>query len=1048
MRIINWIELENFKSFGGKTRITFPEGLNVIIGPNGSGKSNISDAICFVLGRSSKRELRAEKYGEFLFNGGKFGKPADYAKVTISINNENRNFPIDSDEIIISRRVDKEGRTTYRVNGERQVIDYVKTILKEGGIDPDGYSIILQGSILRISDLSPKERRELIESIAGISFYEDRKHKSELELKKVENKMREVRIILAEKIKYMKELEDEKKNAEKFLELKKRLEYKEKELLVKQRSILEKSLSKIEKEISELNEKKEGLENKKGDLEEEKKEIENKIENINREIEKMGGEKQIEISKKISQIRSKISNITFIIENHKKEISRIRERREQLSKEIKNLESIIEEKKRILESFGPKIENLDEEISKLERTISSKKDMARKVEEIKKEIADLEIQIVKNEEIRKRLEEIKSIQKKREEIISMLSKIPDIEKEINEKIKVLNEKKKELNELLSKRVHFKQKKFDLKMEGVYGRVDDLCKIKDYTKAIDAFAGNKWDWVVVKDVETARKCIKKLKEEKKGIFTFVPLDKIKYKEVEPPCDVIGRITDFLEYDKKFDKLFRFLFGNVFIVKNIPNDMGYKFVTVDGEVIGNYTITGGYRISRHEAIKIEKRIEELKFQISELEKEIDELRERDLENKKREYELKAELSRIPKFDENSYDLILNAIENLKKRREELSKELESLELGNYDEIERKLSDLMNERNGLILEKKSIEGELNNILIKDKVRTEEIMKQIDKQEAEFKKEIESLKDELENLKKEEGELIKEESKFKNELKEMYSKRERLIENVRKINESIVKVESEIRNLINKVQDLTIERAKLSAEIEGLKQKESEYEVEVVEAKDSVEKIREDIEKLKKKISEFGPVNMRALEIFNEVKKEYDEIKEKFDKIIEERSEILKTIEEIDSKKREVFLNTLHEISYNLNHIFNKITGGEARLEVDEENPFESGVFMKIKFPGKKILTTRSMSGGEKSIVALALIFALQASNPSTFYFLDEADTALDKLNSERFANILKDYSKNAQIIVISHNDAVMIKADHLFGVSMDRNGISKVVSLELPQ
>ncbi len=1062
-RVIKSIELENFKSFGGKTKITFLDGLNVIIGPNGSGKSNISDAICFALGRGSKKELRTERFNQFIFNGGKNGKPADYAKVTIVLNNENRNFPIDSDEIIIIRKVDKDGRTAYRINGERQTIDYVKSILKQGGLDPDGYNIILQGSIQRIADMSPKERRGLIESIAGISFYEDRKHKSELELNKVEEKLREVRIMLAEKAKYMKELEDEKKHAERYVELQTKLKYKQKALILKKINEQEKALSEIEKQINEVEFKSKEDENKIGGLRVKIKQIEEQIEEINKKIEEMGGKKQIEIANKITEIKNKISNNEFIIENDKKEIERIINRRKELIEEKQNVKKEIEDKESQISELKKKLEEANSKLLEVEEQFKEKENIRKNLEKMKNRLSEVELSIAKNKMILEKMEEMKQEQVKRREIEEELNNLPKgYDDEISNLVSTLNEKRNKLNVLTEKRIrvlsaieHSTERVnraisiLKKELPGVIGTVYDLCEVKDYHEAVDAVAGRRWEYIVVDNVDTAKKAIEIIKRKKLGIFTFIPLNKIGQFGSLP-----NSIVNYLEFDDKYANLFNMLFGEIVLVENLDeakDKIGkYKMVTKAGEVIEKkYMITGGYRIGRHELDKINGEIESLKHEIISMEAQLDDLKQKNYELSNRRIELKSKLEMIPKFDENSYDLLKQAIANLEKEREELIEKINSVKLENYDEEKKIYDELKSERDELKLEIVSIQREIDNILKRDLERVDNVLKEIDKEHKRFQDEISKLSGELSALKNQLSELEAQEIGFRKELKEMYEKRDKLFDEMKESEKKIIELEGEIKNLEERKNNLSVEKARVLSVIAGLKEEASAIEIEVSEVKESVNKLEEEISELKQKIANYGPVNMRALEVFKEVEAEYNDLKSRFEKVLEEKEEIIRTIEDLEEKKKQVFIETLNKVSTAFNEVYGRLTkGGEAKLVIDEEIPMESGVEIKVKIPGKKIMSIRALSGGEKSLVSLALILALQSLKESIFYFLDEVDAALDKENSENLADLLKEYSKKAQLIVISHNDALMIEADTLYGVSMNKYGISSVVSLKLPQ
>src|SRR3989344_9654614 len=219
MAIIKKIRLKDFKSFASPIELPFDKGFSIILGPNGSGKSNLSDAICFVLGKSSAKGMRAEKSANLIFNGGKEGKPAKEAEVSMFFANNNKEFPIETDEVKITRIVRQSGQSIYKINNETRTRQQILELLGKAGLDPDGYNITLQGDIVRFMEMHPEERRTIIEEIAGISIYEDKKHQAMLELDKVSGKLNEANIILNERKTYLKELEKEKEQAEKFKQL-------------------------------------------------------------------------------------------------------------------------------------------------------------------------------------------------------------------------------------------------------------------------------------------------------------------------------------------------------------------------------------------------------------------------------------------------------------------------------------------------------------------------------------------------------------------------------------------------------------------------------------------------------------------------------------------------------------------------------------------------------------------------------------------------------------------------------------------------------------
>ncbi len=378
MNYIKKLEMIGFKSFSGKKELKMPNNLNCVMGPNGSGKSNVAEAICFALGKTSKKDLRAEKLGDLVFNGGKKLPPSKFAKVKVVIDNENGRFPIEDDELIISRKVSQEGRSLYRVNGKRQTQDFVHNLLSNGNIDPDGYNIVMQGEIPAFVEMSTEDRRKIIEDLSGISIYEEKKRKSMLKLDKVDQRLKEANIILREKEKHMEELKKEKEQAEKFSEVQKKLR--------------QKKASKIKKEIQKINGKKKEIDekikdrvSKKDEYEERKNEILEKIKNnsneldaINKKTEELGGKEQMELNSEIEEIRVKINELQSEIKSGKKELERIEERKKQIEKDL-------ELNKEESEKLKSKIENFESEIEKQRVVLEEEQNKFKKLNNLDKE---------------------------------------------------------------------------------------------------------------------------------------------------------------------------------------------------------------------------------------------------------------------------------------------------------------------------------------------------------------------------------------------------------------------------------------------------------------------------------------------------------------------------------------------------------------------------------------------------------------------------------------------------------------------------------------
>lgn len=242
---IDKIEMQGFKSFAKKTLMTFPSNFSTICGPNGSGKSNTADAVCFVLGRSSAKGLRADKMLEVIFNGGKGKQPAEFAKVAIFFDNSDKRFPLEDAQIAVSRKINRKGVSIYKLNGHTVTREKILEVLHAANIQPDGHNIILQGNVTEIIEMSPLGRREIIDEISGIAEFDDKRTKAQRELLTVENRLKESSIVLTERSAQIAKLEQESKAAEEYQKLSKHLD-------VFRASVAHKKLSEVESAMNLL----------------------------------------------------------------------------------------------------------------------------------------------------------------------------------------------------------------------------------------------------------------------------------------------------------------------------------------------------------------------------------------------------------------------------------------------------------------------------------------------------------------------------------------------------------------------------------------------------------------------------------------------------------------------------------------------------------------------------------------------------------------------------------------------------------------------------
>ncbi len=319
MTRIERLEMQGFKSFAKKTIVNFPSNFSVIAGPNGSGKSNVIDGLCFVLGRTSAKSLRADKMMEMIFRGGKSKSPAEFAKVSLIFDNSEKEFPVEEDKVILTRKVNQKGVSIYKINGRTVTRETVQEIMRPARIYSEGHNIILQGDVTEIIEMNPQERREIMDDISGISEFDEKRNKAQHELSTVEERLKESNIILVEKKAAIDRLEKEKKAAEDYKNLTVELDRLRASLAKQRLSEAEEAMKKLDDKVTEINSAEVDIELKKVDKELD--EIEKKRGIISKRLTDRS--KDIAVIKEVERIKAEISRRRDKLDFNKMEITRL-----------------------------------------------------------------------------------------------------------------------------------------------------------------------------------------------------------------------------------------------------------------------------------------------------------------------------------------------------------------------------------------------------------------------------------------------------------------------------------------------------------------------------------------------------------------------------------------------------------------------------------------------------------------------------------------------------------------------------------------------------
>lgn len=954
MTYIKRMVMHGFKSFARRTEIPFENSMNVIVGPNGSGKSNTTDALCFVLGRLSIKSIRATKAANLIFSGNKTYKGSSEASVELAFDNSDKTFGIDAQEIVIKRIVRKAGQSIYKINGKTSTRQEILELLAQGGIDPNGFNIVLQGEIQSLVKSTPDERRKIIEEVSGISIYETRKHKSLRELEKTEEKLKEVSAVLKERKSYLKNLERDRQEA---------ISYQKLETTIKRckTTLLSKTKESKEKEVTE---------------------IEKLIEEYSKEIEKL--KKQIiEKNIKVDELQDKISVVNKQIKTSTSD------EQERLYREISDL-------KAELAGLDVRRENFDNRMIKGKQKITDFKEKITRLEDEMSKIQTSSPEIKKQQEKQKILQEkLDILEQQRRKFYLLKSDISTLENQKHEKEKFLIESEKEI-QIIDQTITslFNEIKYEKSL-------DKNNKLKEETKR----KINK----TIDEISILEKNI--LQHEKKGAILETEIKR----EEKLRDDISG-----LETCPVCKQL-------------VGEDHKHKISSNANDTISK--AKKELDISAKEKVENSLKIEQLKENLSALRMKLNEL-DIDEIKLKNSNDKKEQIKKITLSQENNKNEIITINEKLHQLRREFEK-LKNVE-EQYDETRLNLQEVsfadMDVDTEITLKKR----EINRLSVEVKSTTRDI----EESEVEIRKlEVRiTEKDKQAMIKEEEERILYEKAQKFFELKNELQDQQKTLET------DIIGMQHSTKNFEDKINHNKIQRAQLTAQIDSLTSEINEFgKVEILNM--PTEQIKERLQKSQFRISRLGNVNMRALEVFETVEEQVKLIQEKVETIAGEKEKIEKIIGEIDKKKRKSFLTTLQSINEYFTRNFSQLSRkGQVTLELEnKKEPFEGGLNILVKVSRGKFFDVTSLSGGEKTMVALSLIFAIQEYKPYSFYVFDEIDAALDKHNSELLAALIKKYMTTGQYIVITHNDTLISESSSLYGVSMQEN-ISKIISLKV--
>ena len=1174
------IEVQGFKSFANKIVFDFHNGITGIVGPNGSGKSNVADAVRWVLGEQSAKQLRGAKMEDVIFAGTQNRKPVGFAYVAITLDNSDHALPVEYDEVTVSRRVYRSGESEYKINGHSCRLRDVTEMFYDTGIGKEGYSIIGQGQIDKILSGKPDERRELFDEAAGIVKFKRRKSAAIKKLENERSNLVRVNDILSELEKQVGPLKQQSEKAKEYLNYKTDLKkYDVNAFLLE--------TDRIRKETAELNGRlkivDDDLEDSKSEYDNTKSEYEaaeNQLNDINAQIDEnsqtvsalelenqklqgeinvfteqiktfnankqLHSERLLDIEKdkqnknnSVKELREQYNDLNTELSEYNDKLAAINDTAKALNAEIEGISGQIDNRQNSIydnlteqstikaenQKFVTMLEQL--EIKKSELTshiIKGKSDESAQKQVIKSLTAELDNAVGKLEDINNSIEESNT------SVTQLKAEIAEKNSELDKLTQNYHREKSRLESLINITERYDgygnsiKKIMELKDSnpGILGVIADIVKVeKQYETAIETALGGTIQNIVTDKESTAKELIGYLKQNKLGRATFLPLNAIHARNTleNEACinekGVIGVASNLVRVSFEYEGLAKYLLGRILVVDNIDNALliakKYKYslriVTLEGEQLNpGGSMTGGAFRNSSNLLGRRREIEELKQSVSNTNKQITQEKAAvaDLRNQVAKYREALDsynkLLRETHIRKNTIDV------NLKQADLKLSEIIASYgddikEQASIDSEILKISESRNQVSGNLnlldnqneAARKEIEN-LGKTLVSKKSEEAAVALKIEnlkishssiEQKASFINEnIERLCKELDNLEEEKTSI---QEKI-DETKELVSAKQADIELVKN---SIEESERKITAIGEKLEDLRAAKEKVNASHKEFFKKREELNEKIIllekdsmrlhnqydrleESYDSlvdymwneyeltysyalelksdelnnINDIRKQINILKAAIKKLGDVNVNAIEEYKSVSERYEFMKTQHDDMIEAEESLMKVIEELDEGMRAQFTAKFEEIKVEFDKVFKELFGGgRGTIElVEGEDILEAGILIISQPPGKKLQNMMQLSGGEKALTAIALLFAIQNLKPSPFCLLDEIEAALDDSNVGRYANYLHKLTKHTQFIVITHRRGTMSAADRLYGITMQEKGVSTLVSVDL--
>lgn len=1163
------LTLKGFKSFADRAHMSFEPGLTVIVGPNGSGKSNVSDAILWVLGEQSAKQLRGQAMEDVIFSGSSARKPVGVAEVTLVLDNSDHMLPVDFTEVAVTRRMYRSGESEYLINSSPCRLMDIQDILHDSGLGKDTHSIISQGKLDAILQSRPEERRSLIEEAAGISKHKRRKERALRKIKSMDEHLTRARDINREITRQLKPLERQVDRARKYKDLSSRateltqiLAVDELRQLQAQWADLESSsresaaalelaryrLSEKEREleklqvmleekglfVGDLGEQRRHMQDVVGRIGSDMRLLEEKGRNMVARLSEMRGtlsgsehqrrrmtEELADINRQLDDERAAAGVASADVARLEPAADELHERRVALDDLISTFTREQRETQRVADHAALELVKVRETLSNAEIEDGM---YARRLEHVNDEIDELEASLThrrgRSEELVAELEAARDTREQAKSAVDVAeSALADLRAKEGRAREKLADVRSELAGLrkvdasLSDASPLIARMVSNHAAQIAARLADVIEAPvDIEGLVERILASDIDALVCMDAAALERIAASALDAKgaTGEALLLPRDIVA---PDAPTAASGyRLVERLQVREGYGPVVAALLGHVYVVETLaealeaPAIPGVLYVTPQGARVrdGGVVRIGGTSGAAAGSLERKRRIRELEGfepdllavfdhaveQVAQATHAIEEARAHEREASGAISRLEGEhaslLSEIGRM-EHSLSVKLGERANLARRREEaaasvreaqprvdeLSAQREASQVA-LDELAAKIAHAQDDLERLRRDDAEAGSKLADARVR-LARANERVKSLSGRAPELERRLEAIDRRMRGT--EQAARSLEVLRLRvDPLHDRYQAlSERAMDWAARLRDRASLEEADSASLKHTIEDAKGEVARAKVEVDlamasvnEAKVARGKLEVQVEAAvraitADGATVLEEalqlpaptdraaaerELNSLVRQINNLGPVNQVAMEEYETLKSRADYIASQLEDLESARKALTKITAAIDRKMRSSFLMTFEKVDENFREVFSMLfPGGQAHLEMtDPEHPAETGIEVVAQPKGKRITKMMLMSGGEKSLTALALLFAVYRTRTVPFYVLDEVEAALDDSNLSKLIGAIDYLRQTTQLLVISHQRRTMEDADVLYGVSMQADGVSRVVSQKL--